>query len=307
MKKLRLQCKELYIAWLTRFNDRLDSMTVSQTSCAVVCMMIAFALCFAASLPWRLILPSVLWKTASLVALSLSIYTGYRYGSSHWGELLSFIRRSGRRSAFTNPQTFHASDKLLDTNVIIDGRIFDAVSTGFIEGALVIPQFVLQELRKLADSNDPMRSASGKRGIDNMANAQDNDGVSILIDDSMMELSDTMTNDADVLLLKLAKERGGSVVTNDTNLIQSAQIVGVRVLIVNDLLNALRPSLSAGDERSIQIVREGREAGQGVGYLDDGTIVFVENAKQYIGETVRAVVARIHHTTTGRIAFARLR
>ena len=293
---------------LFKLNMAIDAMTVSQTSCAVTCALISLIFALALSLGLRAAIPYYVWRYFALLILILFVYGGYRFGLSHWAELLSFIRRGGHSAAVYSgyPAPANMSDKILDTNALIDGRIVDIIKLGWLEGAIIIPQFVLQELRKIADSGDLSRKAFGRRGLDVVAKLQSIEGAAVLVDDSMMNITDNMSNDSDMLLLKLAMSRGGSVVTNDVNLKKTAMIMDVSVLNINDLAQALRPSLDAGDERQVHLVREGREAGQGVGYLDDGTIVFVENGKQYIGETVDIIISRIHHAPAGRMAFAAL-
>ncbi len=193
--------------------------------------------------------------------------------------------------------------KILDTSVIIDGRIFDVCKTGFVEGPLVIPQFVLAELRHIADSGDALRRNRGRRGLDVIQRIQKELEIDVILTDQDFE----DTDEVDVKLLKLARATGGAVVTNDFNLNKVAGVTGVKVLNLNDLAGALRPVLLPGEEMVVQVLREGKEHGQGVGYLDDGTMIVVDNGKRCIGNTVEVVVTTVLQTSAGRMIFARLK
>ena len=191
------------------------------------------------------------------------------------------------------------SRKYLDTSVIIDGRVLDIVKTGDI----VVPQFVLAELRHIADSGDSLRRARGRRGLDVLAKLQKELKTPIIVDET--DYPDL--EEVDVKLLRLCRDNGGTVVTNDYNLNKVAGVTGLRVLNINDLANALKPMLMAGEELTVQIVREGKEPGQGVAYLDDGTMIVVENGRRYVGETVTTVVTTVLQTSAGRMIFTRLK
>ena len=195
------------------------------------------------------------------------------------------------------------SRKYLDTSVIIDGRVLDIVKTGFLEGDIVVPQFVLAELRHIADSGNSLRRARGRRGLDVLAKLQKELKTPIIVDET--DYPDL--EEVDVKLLRLCRDNGGTVVTNDYNLNKVAGVTGLRVLNINDLANALKPMLMAGEELTVQIVREGKEPGQGVAYLDDGTMIVVENGRRYVGETVTAVVTTVLQTSAGRMIFTRLK
>lgn len=193
--------------------------------------------------------------------------------------------------------------KLLDTSVIIDGRIFDIAKTGFLEGDLIIPQFVLAELRHIADSGDALRRARGRRGLDVLGKLQTELKRNVVVDET--DYPDVA--EVDVKLLRLCRDRGGVVVTNDYNLNKVAAVSGIPVLNINDLANAIKPMLMAGEELTVQIVREGKEPGQGVAYLDDGTMIVVDNGRRYVGESVTAVVTTVLQTSAGRMIFTRLK
>ena len=192
---------------------------------------------------------------------------------------------------------------MLDTSVIIDGRIFDLCRTGFVEGTLIVPAFVLRELQHISDSADPLKRNRGRRGLDVLARIRKELEMRVTVDEQ--DFDDT--DEVDVKLLKLARLRGGCVMTNDYNLNKVAGVSGIKVLNINDLANALKPVLLPGEEMNVQIVKEGKEQNQGVAYLDDGTMIVVENGKKAIGEQVTVLVTSVLQTSAGRMIFARLK
>ncbi|MDP4176962.1 MAG: PIN/TRAM domain-containing protein [Bacillota bacterium] len=194
------------------------------------------------------------------------------------------------------------SPKVLDTSVIIDGRIFDLCQTGFIEGTLIIPAFVLQELRHIADSSDNLKRNRGRRGLDILNKIQKELKE---VDVQVTEKDFPQIAEVDSKLLKLAQELNGKVITNDYNLNKVAEFQGVPVLNINELANAIKPVVLPGEEMRIQIVKDGKESGQGVAYLDDGTMIVVEGGKKFIGETKDVVVTSVLQTAAGRMIFAK--
>ena len=192
---------------------------------------------------------------------------------------------------------------LVDTNIIIDGRIEEICMTGFLSGALVVPRFVLEELQRLADSADPIKRERGRRGLDTLNQMQKNPGLSVSIHDSVSEQETSV----DMRLLHLSTMLQARLLTNDGNLCKIARLQGVSVLNLNDLAKALRPSISTGDELEIALVKEGRDAHQAVGYLPDGTMIVVNHARPHLGETVRVTIAGALQTTAGRLFFAELK
>jgi uncharacterized protein YacL len=193
--------------------------------------------------------------------------------------------------------------KILDTSVIVDGRIADICKTGFIEGEIIIPRFVLKELQQVADSQDPLKRNRGRRGLDILNKIRKEKKVNVrIVDRDFPEIKDV-----DAKLIKLAKAIGARVITNDFNLNKIAELEGVEVLNINELSNALKPYVLPGEELRVQIIREGKEADQGVGYLDDGTMVVVEEGKRHINTVVDTVVTSVLQTPAGRMIFARLK
>src|SRR6185295_4038652 len=191
--------------------------------------------------------------------------------------------------------------KILDTSVIIDGRIADVCETGFVDGTLVIPQFVLKELQLVADSPDSLKRNRGRRGLDILQRIQKMSGVEVSISD--MDFPDI--REVDLKLIELARALHGKIVTNDFNLNKVAQLRGVDVLNVNELANSLKPVVLPGEVMKVFILKEGKEYNQGVAYLDDGTMVVVDNARRMIGKTIDIVVTSVLQTTAGKMIFGR--
>ncbi len=195
--------------------------------------------------------------------------------------------------------------KMLDTNIIIDGRIADVVDSGFLEGALLVPDFILQELQYIADSSDRLRRARGRRGLDMLNSLKNLDGVEISIyEDYSAEEVDA--EEVDTQLVKLAKARDAVVITNDYSVNEIAKLNGVPVLNVNELANALKPVFLPGEELTVTIVKEGKESAQGVGYLDDGTMVVVEGGADAMGQLAPVTVTSVLQTNAGKMIFAEL-
>lgn len=244
---------------------------------------------------------TVLSVLTYLVLGYLGVYIATRRGK----DILSTIYTT-RRSAVVGKVKGKGADatpKILDTSVIIDGRIADIMKTGFIEGNIVIPEFVLVELRHIADSSDNLRRNRGRRGLDVLNRIQSEYGIEIYNTDGEKSLDEIP--EVDVKLLKLAQIMGGKVVTNDYNLNKVAMIKNVDVLNINELANAIKPVVLPGEEIELFIVKEGKENNQGVAYLDDGTMIVVEDGKRYIGETITTLVTSVLQTAAGRMIFAK--
>jgi uncharacterized protein YacL len=191
--------------------------------------------------------------------------------------------------------------RILDTSVIIDGRIADICETGFVDGTLVVPQFVLKELQQIADSGDSLRRNRGRRGLDILQRIQKMSGVDVIISDS--DFPDV--KEVDLKLIELARSLQGKIVTNDFNLNKVAQLRGVDVLNINELANSLKPVVLPGETMKVFILKEGKEHNQGIGYLDDGTMVVIDNARPVIGKTIDMVVTSVLQTTAGKMIFGR--
>jgi uncharacterized protein YacL len=225
----------------------------------------------------------------------LGITIGMRIGRDFQGR-----GSAGPSRTFSSGGT---SDKILDTSVIIEGRIADLCETGFIEGTFIIPQFILHELQHIADSSDSMKRARGRRGLDVLHRIQKMVDIDVrIVDNDFPHI-----RNVDAKLVALGKELDAKIITNDLNLNKVAELQGVRVLNINELSNALKPVVLPGEILRVFILKEGKESGQGVAYLDDGTMIVVDNAKRLIGKNVDAVVTSVLQTTAGRMIFTRLR
>jgi uncharacterized protein YacL len=232
-----------------------------------------------------------------VLILALMTYCGLVVGAAK-GEMLNLAAFGG---LFGGEKATKNSFKILDTSVIIDGRIADIAETGFIDGSLVIPQFVLRELQQVADSSDGMKRNRGRRGLDVLQRIQKMPQLNIQI------LEDDFPNvrEVDMKLIELAKLYACKIVTNDFNLNKVAQLRGVEVLNINDLANALKPVVLPGETMRVFILKEGKEYNQGVAYLDDGTMVVVDNARKMISKTIDVAVTSVLQTTAGKMIFGR--
>jgi uncharacterized protein YacL len=223
-------------------------------------------------------------------------YIGFLVGSkkSEWLIPAHFLR-------FFKEKKETRSYKILDTSVIIDGRILDICSASFIEGSLLVPRFILKELQLVADSADSIKRQRGRRGLDVLDNLQKSKQVNIVITE--LDFPDVM--DVDSKLVELAKHMNAKIVTNDFNLNKVAQLQGISVLNINELANALKPVVLPGETIRAFILKEGKEKDQGVAYLDDGTMVVVDNSRRMIGQTVDVTVTSVLQTTVGKMIFGR--
>jgi uncharacterized protein YacL len=231
---------------------------------------------------------------ASIYGLTVSVFTlvGMRLGSYKAREFSTKIKEP--------PETARNIVGILDTSVIIDGRISDVCETGFVEGDLIIPQFVLKELQAIADSSESTKRTRGRRGLDILNKMKKQANVSIIIE----ETDFPSVKEVDQKLINLAKETGYTILTNDFNLNKVAEVHSIQVLNINQLANALKPVVLPGEIMRVQVLKEGKEANQGVAYLDDGTMVVVDNGKKCLGKTVEVTVTSVLQTTAGRMIFA---
>ena len=226
----------------------------------------------------------------------LFCYTGMAIGASR-GERFSL---GGLRAAWADGGRRH-NYKILDTSVIIDGRIADVCETGFLDGTLVVPQFVLRELQYIADSQDTLKRNRGRKGLEILQRIKKGPDVKVVISEA--DFPDI--KDVDMKLIELAKELSGKIITNDFNLNKVAELRGVPVLNINVLANSLKPVVLPGEAMKVFILKEGKEANQGVGYLDDGTMVVVDNAKRFIGRNIDISVTSVLQTTAGKMFFGK--
>jgi len=256
---------------------------------------------FLLSLIMRTIDVPVLPEVITLLLFVICGYYGGHIGITRRAELMDGYARRGHITKGIAAAS--ARPKVLDTSVIIDGRIYDICKTGFLEGRIIVPAFVLKELRHIADSSDAMKRSRGRRGLDILHSMQRELESRVVVEEKDYDEID----EVDLKLLRLAVDLGGILITNDYNLNKVAAVQNMPVLNINDLANAVRSVLLPGEELPLAIVREGKESGQGVGYLPDGTMVIVENARKHIGETLDIVVTSALQTSAGRLVFAKLR
>jgi uncharacterized protein YacL len=232
-----------------------------------------------------------------LFVLFLMTYVGLVVGANK-GDMLNLSAMGGIFGGERPPKKTY---KILDTSVVIDGRIADICETGFMDGTLVIPHFVLRELQQVADSADTLKRNRGRRGLDILQRIQKMAGISV----QFVENDYPQVREVDMKLIELAKELDAKIVTNDFNLNKVAQLRGVEVLNINELANALKPVYLPGETMKVFILKEGKEFNQGIAYLDDGTMVVVDNARKMIGKTVESSVTSVLQTTAGKMIFGR--
>ncbi|EST10637.1 PIN/TRAM domain-containing protein [Sporolactobacillus laevolacticus] len=248
---------------------------------------------------------------SNILPIFIYIFFGYFFfqvGFKKRDELISLFRlpsRSRDKKKDTRSDIYPASDyipyKIFDTSVIIDGRIADICQTRFLEGTMVIPHFVLEELQHIADSSDVLKRNRGRRGLDILNKIQKDHSIHV----DLYEGDYDDITEVDSKLVRLAKEIGGIVVTNDFNLNKVCEFQKVPVLNINDLANAVKPVVLPGEELRVQVIKDGKEQNQGVGYLDDGTMIVVEEGHRYIGKTIDVIITSVLQTSAGRMIFAK--
>ncbi len=236
----------------------------------------------------------------------ICVYLGVAITTSMKEELYYFFPGLSKQAKDSSEEMPAAQPKLLDTNVIIDGRITDICRSGFCEGPLYVPDFVLDELHLIADSSDTLKRNRGRRGLDILNQMQQESSLQVRVYDRYDQPLRS-GDPVDTKLVHLAKDLNAAIVTNDFNLNKVAQLQGIKVLNVNELANAVKPVVLPGEEMTVTVVREGKEQGQGVAYLEDGTMVVVERGKNSIGETVGVVVTSVLQTVAGKMIFGDLR
>ncbi len=239
-------------------------------------------------------------QTKSFLQIGLFLFMGYvgLVMGANKGDLLNLSAMGG---FFAGERRSGKNYKILDTSVIIDGRVADVCETGFIDGILLIPQFVLRELQQVADSADSLKRNRGRRGLDILQRVQKMAGIEVQI----LEKDFPQIREVDLKLIELAKELEAKIVTNDFNLNKIAQLQDVPVLNINELANSLKPVVLPGEVMKVFILKEGKEYNQGVAYLDDGTMVVVDNARKMIGKTIDTSVTSVLQTTAGKMIFGR--
>lgn len=238
--------------------------------------------------------PAAAYPTAALLAVLLS-YVGYRVGRTKRHELFAVFGLRDRAMGMPPGEV-----SVVDTSALIDGRILDVVGAGFLGGTLLVTSGVLHELQMVADASEPARRARGRRGLDVLRGLKESPAIDVAI------VEHDPGGDVDAALVRLARSRGAAVITGDVNLARVAHAVDVPVRSLAQLAEALRPAVLPGERLTLRLTKEGRERGQGIGYLEDGTMVVVEEGQELLGSDVQAVVTNVLQTSTGRMVFARL-
>lgn len=290
---------------LTWLENKAQNLPTADLILALVGLLIGLALAELVSLPFGFIPAPLLRFSITVLAFVVLGYLGIRISLKRKDDLQSFMRAIPIPKPH-NPEKGRldlGTSKLLDTSVIIDGRIADVAKTGFVEGSLTLPRFVLRELQMIADSEDSLKRNRGRRGLDILKSLQNEPRLRLEI----LERDYPDLGDVDAKLVRLGSETKSPILTNDYNLNKIAELQGVQVLNLNELANSLKPVVLPGEEMFVGLIREGKEAGQGVGYLDDGTMVVVDGGKIHVGEEVEIMVTSVLQTPAGRMIFGRMK
>jgi uncharacterized protein YacL len=254
----------------------------------------------------NLFISKLLLTHAKDVPITLPIYVLLYFVMGYLG--FSIGEKKSHTLDLSKVPLFHRMEasegnKVLDTSTIIDGRIADVCETGFLEGTLIIPQFVLYEIQHIADLQDPVKKTRGRRGLEILHRLQKQTSVKVKI----VDYDFPKLKDVDSKLIALAKNMNGKIITNDFNLNKVAELQGIEVLNLNELVTSLKPAVLPAEQMTIRIIKEGKEYGQGIGYLDDGTMIVVDDARKLLGKTVDVVVTSLLQTSSGRMIFAKLK
>ncbi|MGI6169258.1 MAG: PIN/TRAM domain-containing protein [Christensenellales bacterium] len=289
-----------------KLETKMRSMPAEDMVIGTVGLITGLIVAFLITTLFRGIISSIRWLEFSvgLVVYLVLGDLGWNLAVKRRREIANFIfRRSGGREKEEEDRAArNTPHKILDTNVVIDGRILDICKTGFVEGTLVVPAFVLQELRHIADSPDVLKRNRGRRGLDVLNSLQKEPDLRVVVEET--DYDDI--REVDNKILKLAQDLGGVVVTNDFNLNKVAAVQGIQVLNINELANAVKPVALPGEEMRVKVVKEGKETGQGLAYLEDGTMIVVEGGRSLLGAETDVVVTSVLQTAAGRMIFARL-
>lgn len=293
-----------FIRFMKFFEERLLKAPVGDLLFGTIGLIIGLTVAFLVGVALDGLHLAVISDIAPILLSIVFGYVGFQVGFKKRDELMSvFTSRSNKKKeADVGAESFNeVGYKLLDTSVIIDGRIADISKTGFIEGILVVPQFVLTELQHIADSSDTLKRTRGRRGLDILKVLQDASNSNVLI----TEIDFEDVPEVDLKLVRLAKKMGAQILTNDFNLNKVCELHKVSVLNINDLANAVKPVVIPGEEMSVVVIKDGKEHNQGVAYLDDGTMIVVEEGKSYIGQAIVVIVTSVLQTSAGRMIFAK--
>jgi len=291
----------LLTPWVTTrparwFRRQIHQLSVQQLMAAAIGLVVGLVIAALFTLPLSR-LPAPLGSVLPFVAAIIFAYLGVTVMLLRHEDFLGFMRTVFAKEGPLGGDNY----VLLDTSVIIDGRIADISQTGFISGTMLVPRFILNELQHIADSSDVLRRNRGRRGLDMLNRLQKESTTPVRI----IDMDVRGAREVDDKLVMLAKKLGCPIITNDYNLNRVAKLQGVTVLNINELANAVKPVVLPGESMKIHIIQEGKELGQGVGYLDDGTMVVVEDGRRHIGSTISVTVTKVLQTAVGRMIFAR--
>lgn len=286
--------------------ERIVRAPVTDVLFGTVGLIVGLIVAFLFQWPFSTLELPVLNSILPFVVTCLFGYLGFKVGFKKRDELIYLFSTPARlkdrkKDAQMSDDTRNQTLKILDTSVIIDGRIADICQTGFLEGTLIIPRFVLEELQHIADSSDVLKRNRGRRGLDILNKIQKELDVNVEIYEGDFE----EIQEVDSKLVKLAKLVSGIVVTNDFNLNKVCELQNVPVLNINDLANAVKPVVLPGEELTVHVIKDGKEQNQGVGYLDDGTMIVIEDGRNHIGKTIEVLVTSVLQTSAGRMIFAK--
>lgn len=301
---LGIWCADHVINWVKQIEDSLIKAPVSDLLFGSLGLIFGLMLAYLIVnvIPLKDIPYQLISTVIPIVLAAFLGYLGFRVGFKKKDEMLTlFTSRKKKGSAEEERPEEDKKLKILDTSVIIDGRIADICQTGFLEGVIVIPQFVLEELQHIADSSDVLKRNRGRRGLDILNRIQKELDIKVEIYEGDFE----DIQEVDSKLVKLAKLTSGVVVTNDFNLNKVCELQKVAVLNINDLANAVKPVVLPGEEMKVQVIKDGKEHNQGVAYLDDGTMIVVEEGRNYIGKHIDVLVTSVLQTAAGRMIFAK--
>lgn len=286
--------------------DKLIKFPVTDLIFGTMGLVIGLMLAFLVTVALNSVEIPILSSVLPLILTLLFGYLGFQVGFQKRDELMGLFpgtktEKDSKKDNEDENENERGKLKILDTSVIIDGRIADICQTGFLEGTLIIPEFVLEELQHIADSSDVLKRNRGRRGLDILNKIQKELSVGVEIYEGDFE----EIHEVDSKLVKLAKVMNGYVVTNDFNLNKVCDLQGVAVLNINDLANAVKPVVLPGEEMKVQVIKDGKEQKQGIAYLDDGTMIVVEEGRNYIGKNIDVVVTSVLQTSAGRMIFAK--
>ncbi|MFD1038198.1 PIN/TRAM domain-containing protein [Virgibacillus byunsanensis] len=295
------------VGFLRWVEDALIKVPVGDLFFGSLGLIVGLVIAFLINIPLTDIQIELVSQVIPLFLTILLGYLGFQVGFRRRDEFINLLtinrkeKEKRRGTDVDNAETNQPKAKILDTSVIIDGRVADICQTSFLEGTIVIPQFVLGELQHIADSSDVLKRNRGRRGLDVLNRIQKELPVKVEIYEGDFE----EISEVDSKLIKLAKVINGIVVTNDFNLNKVCDLQGVDVLNINDLANAVKPVVLPGEELMVQVIKDGKEHNQGIAYLDDGTMIVVEEGRDYIGKTIEVLITSVLQTSAGRMIFAK--